>query len=109
MSTYPDDQASLLKGQPYAYSVSEPFSAGNRSAFDLHASNVYILGLTGSTRTLLCNRPGSRQQISTNVSDNSNGANGNHASDRGAAPNLASNMGMMIAFLFLVVTSVLLL
>jgi hypothetical protein len=107
MSIYSGDQPSLLAGQSYAYAISEAYSAGNRTAFDLQASNVYILGLTGSTRNLLCNRPGSRQQILTNISGDTNGASGNNASDHGAATNFLSNMGKVIAFSFFVVTSVL--
>jgi hypothetical protein len=107
MSTYSGDQSSLLQGQAYAYSISDAYSAGNRTTFDLQASNVYILGLTGSTRNLLCNRPGSRQQISNNVSDNTNDAKGSHGSDHGAASNVASNMAMIMAFSSFVVTSVL--
>jgi hypothetical protein len=78
----------LLPGQTYAYAISAPYSAGNRTAFDQHASNVYILGLTGGSRNLLYNRPGSP------------------ASDHGAAANLAvSNLGMMVALASLVVVS----
>jgi hypothetical protein len=80
----------LLAGQTYAYAISAPYSAGNRTAFDQHASNVYILGLTGGTRNLLCNRPGSP------------------ASDHGAAANLAAgNMGLILALASLVVAGVL--
>jgi hypothetical protein len=90
----PGNQTSPLKGQPYAYSLSVPFAAGNRTAFDPLVSNVHILGLKSNSFNLLCNRAGIIRGES-------------RAGDHNAAPNLASNLKLMVALTSLVLASML--
>nr|POE63498.1 hypothetical protein CFP56_04401 [Quercus suber] len=77
---------SLEKNGTFAYSVSQPYAAGNDTAYDPIANELQILILTGQQNKVLCNRAG----------DGSTHEN--------AARTLGAGIGVTVVFLVALIT-----
>jgi hypothetical protein len=93
-----NSNTSVSKGEPYAYAISDAYAAGNRTAYELQASNVHILGLKGvytSPASLICNRAAASNNLqpSGRNSTGNNGNGGNTEVDHNSATRIQSGMG----------------